>query len=234
MILPYDINDLTQDLLSSGFTFPFMFNIQPQMLAATDLNIRNYPGVRFSGSTASQWYESGGFVTGYTNDKLNEVQAYDVNNPYIVGFDIDSETYINYINSTILGVTRVTDVSDGIEYAIDANNDLFIGTDGQTTGIKYRTVDDEFYEIQNFDGDIELLPKTEMRFVSEGWNATNSTLNAYIRKDYMMGIVFPPETQSDLFIDRDSISVYDNHLKLGEIRDLEGLVDYGNGFFNFS
>jgi hypothetical protein len=73
-----------------------------------------------------------------------------------------------------------------------------------------------------------------MRFVSEGWNDTNSTLSAYIRKDYMMGIVFPPEIQSDLFIDRDSISVYDNHLKLGEIRDLEGLVDYGNGFFNFS
>lgn len=231
MIVPYNIQDLTQDLLLSGFTFPFMFGIEPVMLEANTINIHNNPGVRFSGATSSQWYEVSGFVTGFTNDKLNEVQSYNSNNPYIVGFDINTEVYSNYLGNTINGVTQVSDNTNPIVYSIDVNDDIFIGTDGQTTGLRYKTYSDQFYELRDFENNIELVPKTEFRFVGEGWNQTNSELKAYIRKDYMMGIVFPPEIESDLFIERDSISVFDNHLRLGEIKDLNGLINYGNGFF---
>ena len=237
-VIPYNINNLISDLTASGITFPFMFGITPTMLVASPVNISAYPYTRFSGATISQWWQSAGLVTGFTNDKLDEVRTYSQLNPYIVGFDVERENYINYFGEPISGVTRVTQNTNPITYAIDAESeppfDLLIGTDGQTTGIRYRTYDDESYEVIDLDGDVSYLPKTEMRYVGEGWNVTNTELYAYIRREYLLGIVSEPEIQSDVFIDRGQVTVFENHLRLSEIRSLDALLEYGNGYYNFS
>lgn len=237
-VIPYNTANLISDLTASGYTFPFMFGVTPSMLVASPVNIAAQPYTRFSGATVSQWWQSAGIVTGFTNDKLDEVRTYSQNDPYIVGFDVDSESYLNYLNIPIDGVTRVTDNANPIVYAIDAESqppfDTLIGTDGQTTGIRYRTYDDETYEIVDLDGNVTYLPKTEMRYVGEGWNMTNTELLAYVRREYLLGIVSEPEIQSDVFIDRGKTTVFENHLRLAEIRSLEALLENGNGYYNFS
>lgn len=236
-IISYNTQDLINDLQSSGFTFPFMFGITPQMLNPTFTNISNSPYTRFSGATVNQWFFSGGFVSGFTNDKLNLVRSYDAADLYNPAIINDAENYDNYFGVFISGVTKVVDDGNPIIYAVDAESQppffQVIGTNAQTTGIRYKTYSDETYPLVDFDNNITLKPKTEFRFVSEGWNDTNVDLRAYIRREYLMGIVSPPEVQSDVFIDRGATTVLEDHLILGEIRGLDALLDYRNGYFRF-
>lgn len=236
-IISYNTQDLINDLQSSGFTFPFMFGITPQMLNPTFTNISNSPYIRFSGATVDQWFFSGGFVSGFTNDKLNLVRSYDAADLYNPAIINDAENYDNYFGVFISGVTKVVDDGNPIIYAVDAESQppffQVIGTNAQTTGIRYKTYSDETYPLVDFDNNITLKPKTEFRFVSEGWNDTNVDLRAYIRREYLMGIVSPPEVQSDVFIDRGATTVLEDHLILGEIRGLDALKDYRNGYFRF-
>jgi hypothetical protein len=236
-IISYNIQDLINDLQSSGITFPFMFGITPTMLNPTFTNISNSPYTRFSGSTVNQWFFSGGFVSGFTNDKLNLVKSYDAADLYNPAVINNNDNYYNYLGTFISGATKVVDDTNPIIYAVDAESEFpffpLIGTDAQTTGIRYKTYSDETYGLVSFDGQVESKPKTEFRFVGEGWNATNVDLMAYIRREYLMGIVSPPEVQSDVFIDRGATTVLEDHLILGEIRGLDALQDYRNGYFKF-
>jgi hypothetical protein len=50
--------------------------------------------------------------------------------------------------------------------------------------------------------------------------------------EYLMGIIDNPNINNTLFIDRGNNAAWENHLKLNEIRTLDQLVTYGNGFFN--
>jgi F0F1-type ATP synthase membrane subunit a len=50
----------------------------------------------------------------------------------------------------------------------------------------------------------------------------------------LFGIISRPEVESDVFIDRGTISVMDYHLKLSEIKNLGQLTRYGNGFYKIN
>ena len=239
-IISYNIQDLINDLQSlppNGVTFPFMFGITPTMLNPTFTNISNSPYTRFSGSTVEQWFFSGGFVSGFTNDKLNLVKSYDAADLYNPDVINNNDNYNNYLGTFISGAIKVVDDTNPIIYAVDAESEFpffpLIGTDAQTTGIRYKTYSDESYPLVDFDSNVTQKPKTEFRFVGEGWNATNVDLMAYTRREYLMGIVSPPEVQSDVFIDRGATTVLEDHLILGEIRGLDALQDYRNGYFKF-
>jgi len=239
-IISYNIQDLIDDLLINYPLFPpfpFMSGIVPQMLGPTYTNITNSPYTRFSGSTVDDWFFSGGFVSGFTNDKLNVVRSYDAADLYNPAVINNNDNYDNYLGIFISGATKVVDDTNPIIYAVDAESEdpffQLIGTDAQTTGIRYKTYSDETYGLVSFDGQVESKPKTEFRFVGEGWNATNVDLMAYTRREYLMGIVSPPEVQSDVFIDRGATTVLEDHLILGEIRGLDALQDYRNGYFKF-
>jgi len=234
---------LINQLIASGITFPFMFGDTPTMLSASLTNINNSPNTRYSGATVDQWYQSGGYVTGFTNDKLNMVKSYNNSDPYIENLVMNSETYDNYINQNIFsGVTMVTMEGEPMVYVVDTeasgatapdifNNQAVLGTIGQTSGLLYHTFSSQTYPIVDFDGSVSEKPKTTMRWVGEGWNETNVDLQAMTKTEYLMGIVFPPEVTSDIFIDRGSTTVAEDHLRLGEIKGLDALLDYGNGYY---
>jgi len=215
----------------------------PAMLAATPTNINASPNTRYSGATVDQWYQFAGFVTGFTNDKLNMVKSYDDTDPYIPYLIFNAETYDNYFGDTVFsGVTTLTtegepniyvvDAEGGGANAIDTQQNLaVIGTVGQTTGLKYDSYSADTYDIVAFDGTPTPHPKTEVRYVGEGWNETNVDLSAMTKTEYLLGIVSPPEVFSDVFIDRGATTVMEDHLRLGEIKGLDALLDYGNGYY---
>ena len=178
--------------------------------------------LRLQGTESSHWFKKNGEISGYTDSKREGIRSYNPINPYIIGFDIEREDYINFSGETINGVSRVTNLSgDMITYVYDANNDVNIGTPQQNTGILYRE------DMSNLNDDA-----TYMKYNSEGWNETNSQLSAIIKEEYLIGITSPPEIKNDVFIDRGIVTVMESHLRMSEIESLDHLIRYGNGFFN--
>lgn len=234
--MPVDYTILINRLQASGITFPFMVGVSPDMMDPTPANINTYPNTRFSGATVDQWYRFAGYITGHTNDKLNEVRSYDNTDPFIPFLVFEDDDYINYLGNTIAsGVTTVVSDAYPITYVMDAaantlTNINLLGTPAQATGLQYHTYSADTYTI--FESDmVQVKPRTDVRYVGEGWNETNVDLSAMTKQEYLLGIVSPPEVQSDLFIDRGATTVTEDHLRLGEIKGLDALLDYGNGYY---
>jgi hypothetical protein len=178
------------------------------------------------------YYKQGGMVTGLTDSKLTIVKSYNRDNPYVIDFDVDKNTYVNFTGESIDGVSRVTSLSGPTGYTIDGNNDSFIGTTAQTSGILYNDYKERRKIINNDTGDEVFIPKTTFQYQSEGWNETNTSLSAITKEEMYLGIVSPPEIQNDVFIERGVTTVLEPHLRLSEVESLEHLQLYGNGYYN--
>ena len=227
-----DYTTLINKLIGSGLTFPFMYGIQPQ----TPTGPIDNTNIRLTGDSLSDYWAYASRITGFTDSKKIDVKSYSKVQPYQTGFDINKTIYTNYIGNTIDGRTRITHQSlpslSAVTYVFDANNDVNIGTTNQTSGILYTDYSGITRVVENYlTGDIR-VPLTVMQYNGEGWNETNTSLSAQTKEEYLFGITQPPEVESDVFIDRGSVTVLENHLRLSEIESLEHLERYNNGFYN--
>lgn len=185
--------------------------------------IGDNPDVRYANSTAQDYYSLvHPVITAMTESKLEDAKTYKKTDPYIINFDTNTETYTNYDNLTINGVNRITSLDiNKITYVFDANkNDTNIGTELQANGLVFT--------------DDTSRNTTKMSYVSEGWNRTNIGLSGITKEEYLFGIISKPETKSDVFIDRGNATVFDKHLKLLEITNIDELERYGNGFYKLN
>jgi hypothetical protein len=227
-----DYKLLVNKLSVSGITFPFMEGaVAPKMTGITGTNKFT---LRMPDKIVSDYYVYGNkAVTGLTESRIDELKSYDSLNEYKVGFDMYTETYKNYKNILLNGVSRVHSIDEPRIYVFDTINDVNIGTDKQLYGIKFLeyTGTSRNVVIDNIQSTINL---TSFNYIGEGWNETNISLSASTREEYLFGITTPPEVQSDVFIDRGQTSVLDKHLRLSEIKDLGELVRYGNGFYKLN
>lgn len=200
----------TYDNLGMFTDMPFISSPMDRELSLKDKFFRP------DNTTLESWYTDDNLIiSGLTTSRLEELRSYDVLSPYIVNFDIDSVNYINYNGILINGVSRVTKLDDEIIYVFDGNNDSFLGTNEQITGLLY----------------IDSEPTTKVFFNREGLNQTNSVLEANIKEEYLNSIVDRLETKNDIFIDRGNVSVNERILKMSDINNLSQLENYGNGFF---
>jgi hypothetical protein len=196
------------------------------LLTPTDKSV-----LRLTNKTLPQYYYYGNNpLTGSTDTKIDDVRSYKRDIPYIAGFNINEETYFNYQGVTINGVNRVTNIGEPKVYVFDAIDDLTIGMLNQTTGIQYKDFSASTINSNLVPTGID-LPTTTFRFISEGWNQTNTSLSALIKEEFLFGIISRPEVENDVFIDRGVVPVLDYHLRLSEIRNLGQLQQYGNGYY---
>ena len=176
------------------------------------------------------WFRTGEIITGRTNSKLNDLKGYKEIDRYKLNFDINKEKYQDFSNKSIDGVTRITDIGDTVDYVVDANNDGFLGTESQETGLLYRdgisVIDTILNDLPNNLGD------TQLQYKAQGVNDTNSSLSAITKEEYLFGIISKPEIKNDVFIDRGQNTVFEHHLRMSEIETLDHLVNYGNGYYN--
>ena len=181
----------------------------------------------------SDYFKKGGTIISASDSKLSQLKSYDENEQYKINFNLNRETYKDYQGQTLIGVDRVTKISGNtVTYTLNAVRDSKIGTTGQTTGILY--VDNP---VDGVDIPIELdgeITQTKVQYNSEGWNETNSSIEAQIQEEYLLGVISEPEVESDVFIDRSTFSVLDKHLRLSEVESLDHLTRYGNGFYNIN
>ena len=169
-----------------------------------------------------------------TEDRLDDVKSYNIQNIFQKDFDIEREVYTNYTGATVDGRTRVTAKGEPLEYVIDANDDAFIGSLSQNDGLYLRTFSSQTRNVVIKDLIRKRIPVTEIHYNRQGWNDTNIGFSALTKQEYLFGITSEPEVFSDVFIERGTTSVKERHLKLSEVKTLEDLVNYGNGFFNVS
>jgi hypothetical protein len=190
------------------------------------------PSSAATATTINDYFTDGEKVTGFTDSKLTLVKTYKRDEPYIVDFDIDKTSYTGYDGTIIDGRTRVTSLSGPTGYTVDANLDTLIGTTGQTTGLLYNDFLEQRKVIDNDTGEEKSIGKTSFQIQGQGWNETNISLSALTKQEMFLGIISPPEVQSDVQIDRGVTTVMEPHLKLSEVESLEHLELYGNGYYN--
>jgi hypothetical protein len=227
-----DYSILTTKLLSSNIFFPFMLNITPANVTA--YTPTDQYTLRLTSKTESDYYNFGNLrLSGSTDSKLEELISYDINEKYKVGFDMGKSEYLNYNNILINGVDRVVSVGEPIIYTFDGQDNLNIGTENQTTGLKYSDYSGLSRTI-TIEGVESTVPLTIFTYIGEGWNETNTSLSAITKEEYLFGIVSTPEVKSDVFIDRGIVSVFEPHLILSEVKNLGELTRYGNGYYNIT
>jgi len=196
-------------------------------LSSTDLLT-----LRLQNSDETDYYNYNQYlvITGSTDSKKEDLMSYDENDRYIVGFDMDVETYIDYLGATISGVSRITSTGEPNIYVFDTKNDINIGTNSQTTGILYKDYTGQTKTVI-IDGVPTVIPLTEFMYIGQGYNQTNVSLSALTKEEYLFGIISQPEVKNDVFIERGVTSVMDMHLRMSEIKNLGELTRYGNGFY---
>ena len=227
-----DYTILIQKLEDLAISFPFINGTVPinfgSILTPTDRAVLRLPTKPLS----HYYYYGNNPLTGSTDSKIDDVRSYKKGEPYIAGFDINEETYLNYKgNDTINGVNRVTNIGEPKTYVFDTTADLSIGMPTQTTGIQYKDYSASTINPILLPEGID-LPTTTFRFISEGWNQTNTSLSAIMKEEFLLGIISRPEVENDVFIDRGVVPVLDYHLRLSEIKNLGQLQQYGNGYYN--
>ena len=231
---------LQDKLTAQGIIFPFMLGITPSVGPPIDLT-----NIRVVGKNLNDyWNYGGGTITGSTDSKIRDVRSYNNTDPYIIGFDINSEIYINYDNVPIDGRTRITEKDilktpfhggsqfSATTYVFDTNNDTFIGSPNQTSGLLYRDFTGITRGTVDSYGNPLVIPLTDMQYIGEGWNETNTSLSALTKEEYLFGITQQPEVDSDVFIDRGATIVFEKHLRLSEVESLEHMERYNNGYYN--
>ena len=172
-------------------------------------------------------------VTGYTDSKLTAYKTYNRVTPYNTAFIANSGAYTNYEGDDINGISKITSLSGPTGYTVDANDDVYIGTDKQSAGILYEdyTKTRLIYKQDVISGNVT-IPVTTFKIKSEGWNETNVSLSALTKEEVYLYITSPPEIQSDVNIDRGVTTVFEPHLRLAEVESIGHLEMYGNGYYN--
>ncbi len=173
-----------------------------------------------------------GTVTGTTQDKLHLVKTYDPTQPYIVG-----RNGVTAVYTDVDGVDHVEYTIDGINYHTRLIKN--IKTVGREPGNNSWNLNNptnltKSYKPNSKNDRVrtsrDTVYPTTFNYTTQPYSGMTSY---FIFKDEVkMGVVFTPKVEEEVFIERQSISIYEPQTRLGEILSLEGLVNYNNGFYN--
>jgi len=192
--------------------------------------------LRIKGETLNDIISIPVSVSAITDSKLGNYQSYNVTNPYIAGFDIDANVYVNLSGQTITGVSRVTTISaTSVSYVSDVDkNDAYIGTTQQSDGFLYTDYEDpaDFYDVNKMSSIIDpSISSTKLDFKGQGWNQSNTSFSAITREESFFGLSDTPTVSSDILIDRGNVSPMATFMRLGEITSIDDFDRYGGKFF---
>lgn len=149
-------------------------------------------------------------ITGFTSHKLDVVSTYSKSNPFQVG--VNGVTNIEYDPVTLTGITKIYYTIGSIDYVTTYQPKL---------NSKIKTFND---------GRI-LSPEHPTTFST---SVSGYDFDDYysIKEEAKMGLVFPPKVSNELFIERMNVAVFERHSRLSEVKTLDGLIEYRNGYYN--
>ena len=227
-----DYTILTNKLSKLNITFPFMKNVPNPIFTNLNTPYNLSYVLRYPTNAEKDYYNyANAVVTGSTDSKLEDLKSYNRNLPYRTNFDVNKETYTNYKGDQIIGVDRIKSYGEPKVYVFDTIDDVNLGSDNQTTGLRYveytgRTTTTIIDDI------IKITPLTVVNFIGEGFNGTNISLSGLTKEEYLLGMISVPEVYDDVFIERGVNNVFENHLRLAEVKTLGDVATYNGGYFN--
>jgi hypothetical protein len=218
---PVDYTILEDKLIDLGLKFPFMTGATNPTFNTINTPQNLWSVLRYPSNKEFNYYNFVDLViTATTDSRIEDVRSYSAIDPFRTNFDVNAETYENYEGFSINGVDRIKSMGEPKIYVFDTPNDIKLGTDSQVNGLQFK--------------DYSATTKSTVRYIGEGFNKTNISLSALTKEEYLIGIISPPEVQNDVFIDRGITSVMDMHLRLSEIKNLNELQSYGNGYYKIN
>jgi hypothetical protein len=127
------------------------------------------------------------------------------------------------------GFTKITQTSTGSVNQITGERER---TDGLS---KQNLYDYKIWSVNNTGSTISYsdINSTDsiISYNTSGLTNQNSIQSPLIKYDYLIGVVSEPKINIDVFIDRGDNSSYDRHMRLGDVKSLTDLENYGNGYF---
>jgi len=214
---------LTQNLDDMGIFTDNPYTPKSETLSTKPNNFNSFSYGRLAGAPVDFYYSPTPQVTGNTDDSLlKEVKSYRKSSG---GDDI----YVTNLNTSkdpkdsFSGV--LLEDANKIVYKINANKNNI-----SNTGIEYTTFKNVFTNTIDDFGLNKTYKTTIFKALNSGWNQFNTSLNASIKKEEYLGVVFKPEVESVVFINRGVADIFERHSLLSEIKTTNDIDTNRGGF----
>ena len=165
-------------------------------------------------------------ISGITSHKLDLVKTYSSTNPYQVG--VNGVTNVTYQDPIALtGITFVSYSIGDINYTTNLS-DL---TTNLTSNITQEP------------SPLTEVPRPPQFPTTFFTNSSGYDFEPYItfpnkqntfdiKEEAKMGLVSPPKINNELFIERQDLAVFERYSRFSEIKNLNDLIYYRNGYYN--
>jgi len=143
-------------------------------------------------------------VTGESSSRLHELKKYTLNNSYSVKYK-----------------TSTTQSTDGLDLTLSSTGTSTVILVYYLGGIKYT------------DSITSGVTTTTFSFTGVGYNSPNFDNYAIYKDELKQNINEQPRIDPDVFIERQSLSVFENNYRLKDINKLYDILSYAGGsYFN--
>jgi len=214
---------ITQNVDDMGIFTDKSFVFTGDTLTVKPPGYNSFEYGRLPGAPVEFYYYSDVTVTGSTDDGyLNQVRSYRVdtnNNPVYVPYLNTSDDTDNVFNGVI------SEDSEKIIYKIGASP-----SDILNTGVGFTTYKNKFVKTKDEYGKNLSYFKTDFEINNGGWDSNNVSLSAIFKKEEYLGIVFPPEVESVVFINRGVADIFERHSLLSELKTTNDIDTNRGGF----
>jgi hypothetical protein len=214
---------ITQDIDDMGIFTDEPFVPKSNTLSIKPDNFNSFTYGRLSGAPVSFYYTNNVTVSGYTDDSLlKQVKSYrkdtQGNDIYVPNLNVSNNPKNNF--SGVISENNLETV-----YKIGANTNNILNT-----GVEFTTFKKQFTKTTDEYG--KSLSFNTTKFVSKngGWNQYNTSLNASLKKEEYLGIVFKPGVDSAVFINRGIEDIFERHGILSEIKTSNDIDTNRGGF----
>jgi hypothetical protein len=163
--------------------------------------------------------------------------------------DANLRTVESYILDTITelpdydpGLNLAEDITirfDGVIAETPADVTYILGGDADTsgnfipnTGVRFITFKNEYINTEDQEGNPIRYRSTNFYSPVGGINNNNVILSALTKQEEYSGIVFKPEVESEVFIDRGVENIFEKHAMLSEIKTTNDIDNNRGGFLS--
>jgi len=198
------------------------YTTSTETLTNKPIGFNSFEYGRLPGAPVNFYYTQPNTLTGNTDDSnLQQVKSYRKNN--------DQDIYVPNLNTSdnskkvFNGV--LSESVDSIKYKIGANvNNI------PNTGVEYTTFKNKFNKKIDEYGFLKSYKTTIFKVDNSGWNFFNTSLSATTKKEEYLGVVFKPEVESVVFINRGVADIFERHAILSEIKTTNDIDTNRGGF----
>ena len=218
---------LTQKMEDQGIFTDSSFNPLLPYLTERPTNLGDFNSFtygRFPAAPLSFYINDSIRINGTTDDgKIANVSSYRVDT------NTGNPIYVNNLdmtgNSDLIFTGVINQDNEKIHYVINAESNNI-----NNSGIHYITFFNEYVDKINSEGNRERYRKTEFYTDSNSINQNKVTLSALTKQEEYLGLVFKPEVDSEVFINRGVADIFERHALLGEIKTTNDIDTNRGGF----